>query len=374
MTFCAILLAAGKSERFGKDKLLLRLGDKPVWKHSFDQLVRHPDVEAVGIVCSLELEEWARKLAPEACFLTRGGATRQESAQLGFNAAPERFDGVLFHDAARPFLTGALISRVIEAVRKQRAAGPALPVIDTIKQIEDGKVRTLDRGALVAVQTPQGAPRQLLERAFRLAGGPYSDEMSMLEALGETPTLVAGDPRNVKITNALDFEVATRTLLGCESRTGIGYDIHAFSPDPARPLFLGGVQFPEERGLQGHSDADALLHAIVDALLGAAALGDIGVRYPPSDMQWKNARSTLFLKETALAVRNEGWNIVHIDATVLAESPKIMKMRDQICQAVAEVLNIEHNRVNVKATTNERLGAVGRGEGIAAFAVATLSR
>jgi 2-C-methyl-D-erythritol 4-phosphate cytidylyltransferase/2-C-methyl-D-erythritol 2,4-cyclodiphosphate synthase len=194
--------------------------------------------------------------------------------------------------------------------------------------------------------------------------------MALLEALGVHTTFVDGEDTNFKLTTPADLN-----KIPMEYRTGLGYDIHSFSTDPDRPLWLGGVEFPNDKpGLEGHSDADALLHAVVDSLLGAASLGDIGVHYPPTDPQWKNVSSLIFLQETGMILKEKGWSIVNIDSTVLAERPKVMARRQEICEAIARALDISPDRVSVKATTNEKLGAIGREEGIAAFATATLRR
>ena len=203
-----------------------------------------------------------------------------------------------------------------------------------------------------------------------------TDDLALLDAVRIGYELVSGDRRNFKVTTEEDYRMAQAMVESprqTENRTGLGYDVHAFSTDSTRPLFLGGVEFPGP-GLEGHSDADALLHAVVDALLGAASLGDIGVHFPPSDSQWKDRASRHFLTEAQRMIAAEGWSVVNVDATVLAEHPKIMGRREEICGSIASALGIERNRVSIKATTHERLGAIGRGEGIAAMAIATLSR
>ncbi len=368
----AILLAAGRSERFGRDKVGLLIDGKPVWRHAFEAFLHHPEVGGVGLVVSDERIEEFKSAAPEATFVVGGGRSRPESAQRGLAAVPEEFDWVAFHDAARPFVSADLISRTFEAAETSGAACPGLAVTDTIKLVRPGSVQTLDRSSLSAVQTPQIGHRRDFLRGYALAGDRMTDDLSVLEAAGIVPQIVPGDPANIKITHPGD---ENRTPSTMEIRTGFGYDIHSFSPDPARPLWLGGVEFPEERpGLEGHSDADALLHAVVDALLGAVGLGDIGTHYPPSDPQWKDRASIEFLKETGRMIKEKGYRIVNIDSTVLAERPKILPRRPEIVQVIADALLISADQVSVKATTHEKLGALGRGEGIAAMAIATLSR
>ena len=201
-----------------------------------------------------------------------------------------------------------------------------------------------------------------------------TDDVSLLETLGIYAEIVPGDKENIKLTTKEDYEHALRKISMPEIRTGLGYDIHPFSKEPNRPLFLGGVLFEEEQGLEGHSDADVILHAVVDALLGAAGLGDIGLHYPNTDPQWKNADSKIFPKETAKRLQDENWQIINIDITVLAEHPKIIRRREDIRTRISNEVGLESSRINLKATTNEKLGAIGRGEGIAAFSVATIRR
>lgn len=357
-----IVVAAGSSQRFGTDKLSLNLAGKPVWRYSAEQFLSHPAVTSVVIVTSLPISIEGVQVVP-------GGATRQESVANGIAALPADTDYVLVHDAARPLISSDLINRVIAKLDKGLAVGPALAVTDTIRQEGNG---VLDRSTLHAIQTPQGATYADFIRA-QSAPGTYTDDLSALEAVGCAVRLVPGEPANMKLTTPQDWNMI-QSFLTKETRTGLGYDIHAFSSDPNRPLWLGGVEFDSRPGLEGHSDADALLHAVVDAILGAACLGDIGLHYPNTDPRWHNAPSSLFLTETAQMVRDLGWKIVHVDATVLAERPKVLPKRLEICAKIAECLGIDADRISIKATTHERLGAIGREEGIAAMATATLER
>lgn len=371
MTAKAVLLAAGSSERFGMDKLELKIGGKPVWLVSFEALYGHPEIDSVGVVAHEAIIEEVKRLALGAAFVVKGGATRTESAKIGVHSLPEGTEVVLIHDAARPFVTAKVISNVIDGVREHGAAFPAVPVVDTVKIEEEGTYRTLDRSRLVACQTPQGALRQHFERAFA-QDGESTDDVSLLEAIGIKAVAVEGDRANIKLTVPED---AYHARTESETRTGIGYDVHRFSDDPSRLLWLGGVLFAgEEPGLEGHSDADVVIHAVVDALLGAASLGDIGLLYPNTDQRWKDEPSSTFLQESSTLVVEHGWSIVNIDISVLAERPKIMLRRDEIQSKIAELTGLSSDRVSIKATTNEGLGAIGRGEGIAAFAVATVKR
>jgi 2-C-methyl-D-erythritol 4-phosphate cytidylyltransferase/2-C-methyl-D-erythritol 2,4-cyclodiphosphate synthase len=364
-----VLLAAGMSNRFGRDKLTLNLGGRPLWLVAFHQFLHHPLVGGVGVVCAGDKLEAVRSLAPEALFIQPGGKSRTESSKFGLEKVPADFDLVLIHDAARPFVSEDLITRVIQATEIHGAAFPAIPVTDTIRQRDQGTLTTLDREKLLAVQTPQGAFLHHWMAAYKDFDGDAPDDIAVLEAVGIQSQVVIGEKDNRKITHPADWSHPS------EIRTGLGYDIHAFSQDPDRPLWLGGIEFPDDKpGLEGHSDADALFHAITDALLGAAGLGDIGLHYSNTDPRWKNAPSSLFLKETTLLLQREGWHIIHIDASVLAERPRIMRRKDEIRSRIAELCGISVERTSIKATTNEGLGAIGRGEGISAFAVATLGR
>ena len=371
MKTCAVILAAGSSQRFGSDKLWLDLDGNPLWTHSFRTFLDHPRIDGVGIVCPGAAVDRFRHLAPEALFVVAGGVDRRESSRLACGSVPSSYDAVLIHDAARPFVSGDLISRVIDGVLESGAAYPAVPVTDTIKQGEGSHWTTLPRKSLVAAQTPQGASRDLLLRAHKYADGDVTDDVSLLELSGTPVLMVPGETANIKVTHQSDLN---RMNGPTEIRTGFGYDVHAFSHDAGRPLWLGGVEFDDRPGLEGHSDADVLLHAITDALLGAVGLGDIGIQYPNTDQRWKNAASSIFLRESASKVRETGWTIVNIDATVLAERPKLSSKRDLVCSTIADIVGIGRDRVSVKATTHEGLGAIGRAEGIAAQAVVTLSR
>lgn len=376
---CAVLVAAGRGERFGGDKLWLDLDGAPLWTRAYRTFRDHAWVAQVGLVVAPDLIARFRNEAPDADFVVPGGDTRQESARRGVAACSDEAEIVLVHDAARPFVTRDLIERVIAGVIERGAAAPCLPVTDTVKRLVDGRIETLDRASLRTVQTPQGALRRLLLEAFAAADRPFTDELAMLEAYGAHPMLVEGDPDNLKITHPRDADLAramraprpNRTM---ETRTGLGYDVHAFSNDPNRPLWLGGVLFEGHRGLEGHSDADVLLHAIADAILGAAGKDDIGVHFPNSDQKWAGRASKTFLEVSKDLVEEEGWRMVNIDATVIAETPKLGSKRDDMRLTIARTLGLPPDRVNVKATTNERLGTIGRGEGIAALAVATLVR
>lgn len=367
----AAILAAGSGSRFGCDKTQTILGRRPLWRWSFDAYSAHPLVSGVLIVGSDA--NLAAFRGSGALRVVKGGTTRQESSLAALEALPPDAEAVLIHDAARPFVSARLIGDVIDAIARSGAAAAALPVVDTVKQVSDGRVVTLDRSQLVSMQTPQGARVELLRRAHASAPAGATDDLALIEALGVHPELVEGDARNFKITSPEDLSRARAMIGSPETRTGIGYDIHRFSNDPARTLMLGGVAFPGHAALEGHSDADVLLHAATDALLGAAGLGDIGQHFPNTDPRWAGEPSLTFLRHAAELLSQEGWRAVNLDVTLIGESPKVMGRAEEMRACIAEALSIEASRVSVKATTNERLGAIGRGEGLAAFAVATIT-
>lgn len=371
----ALLLAAGSSQRFGSNKLQEKVNQQPVWLQSFRALLSSPEIDAVGIVTSADQIAEISSLAPEASFVIAGGSTRQQSSLAGIQAVPVDFENVLIHDAARPFVSHLTIFHVVHGVKTTGAAYPALPATDTFRYIQSAKTELLNRDQLYSAQTPQGGKRTDFLRGHQAAKEKQlelTDDIALLELLGLNPQPVPGDPKNIKITYQSDLRPQAMSV---EIRTGLGYDIHSFSNDPERPLWLGGIEFENDKpGLEGHSDADALLHAVVDALLGAISAGDIGLHYPNTDPRWHNCPSLKFLEETAGLLTQQGWNITNIDATVVAERPKIMARKDEIIGAIANAVGIDPSRVSVKATTNEKLGAIGRSEGIAAFAIATVNR
>jgi 2-C-methyl-D-erythritol 4-phosphate cytidylyltransferase / 2-C-methyl-D-erythritol 2,4-cyclodiphosphate synthase len=245
---------------------------------------------------------------------------------------------------------------------------------DTVKRKEGGRLETLDRAGLYRMQTPQAARLDVWRDAFAKARGDATDDLALVEDAGVVPEVVPGEEDNFKVTLPEDLERARRTLGGAEVRTGIGYDVHAFSRDPGRKLVLGGADFEGEPGLEGHSDADAVLHAAVDALLGAGGLGDIGVHFPNTDPRWKDEPSGTFLAHAAQLLKEAGWTVQNLDITVLAERPKVQHRSAEMRANLARRLQIAEERINLKATTNERLGFIGREEGIAALAIATISR
>ena len=308
-----------------------------------------------------------------------GGATRQASVRAGLEALrATRPDFVLIHDAARPFLTGALISRAIDAAAEYRAAVPAVPVADTVKKVDEREsvIETLDRSRLRLVQTPQAFAFDLIieahHRAATAGRDDFTDDAALAEWAGHRVTVFPGETTNVKLTTNDDFiraEALRMAALG-DVRTGNGFDVHAFGDGDH--VMLGGIRIPHGHGLTGHSDADVVLHALVDALLGALADGDIGSHFPPGDPQWRGASSDQFLAFACERVRERSGLIAHLDATVVCETPRVGPHRDAMRARIAAIAEIPVERVAVKATTSEKLGFTGRGEGIVAMATATV--
>lgn len=366
----AVILAAGQGTRFGTDKTQANYQGKPLWWHSYSALKTHPLVEGVGIVASSNNIEAIKRLAPDAAYVVLGGKTRQESSTIGITNCVSEI--VLLQDAARPVVLESVVTTLIEALAESSGAAPAIPVTDTIRQQHSEDFSLLDRSTLFAMQTPQAVRRDDYLDAARQTDKEFTDDLAVLESAGMKIKLVPGDASMAKITYPQDLESSMNSIM--EYRTGLGYDIHAFSTDATRTLVLGGISFPNEQALEGHSDADVIIHAVVDALLGAASLGDIGQHFPNTDERWKGAPSTIFLNHATSLLTDLGWQIVNIDIAVQAEKPKIMKRATGIRATLATQMQLTIDRVSIKATTNERLGAIGREEGIACFATATIRR
>jgi 2-C-methyl-D-erythritol 4-phosphate cytidylyltransferase / 2-C-methyl-D-erythritol 2,4-cyclodiphosphate synthase len=374
MKIAAIILAAGSSTRFGSDKLSLMLRGKPVWWHSYQAFKNHPEIDNVILVCNEHNYGMIRETIGVEAEVILGGETRTASSLAGlWKASQTGSEGVLYHDGARPFVSPEVISRVVHRVKNGQAAAAGIPVVDTIKQVADGGINAhLNRSELFAMQTPQGALNAMFAEAFSKVNGTFTDDMELLAQAGFETFVVEGDPQNFKITTRDDAQRA-KSVMGNEHRTGLGYDIHRFSDNPQRPCWLGGVHFPGEVGLEGHSDADVVLHAVVDAILGAISAGDIGQLFPNTDPANKDRPSSDFLLAASEKLTEQGWTLNHVDIAIQAEKPKIMPRALDIRTKIAELLDIAVERVSVKATTNEGLGAIGRAEGICAFATASVS-
>ena len=379
----ALILAGGRGTRLGAElpKQYLPLGDGVVLRHAVRNFVDHPGIDDVRVVIGAGDRERCDSALAGLDLLepVTGGGSRQESARLGLESlvpiSPKR---VLIHDAARPFADAGTIARTLAALDTHPAALPALPVSDTLKRERSGDgdrmiAETVERAGLWRAQTPQGFRFAEILAAHRTAAGlTLTDDAAVAEQAGLDVALVSGNEENVKITTEEDLDRARRRLEGrhVDLRTGTGFDVHKFGEGDA--VTLCGVEIPHDRALAGHSDADVGMHAITDALLGAIAEGDIGIHFPPSDPRWRGEPSRTFLRHAAELVRSRGGSIVNLDLTLICERPRIAPHRESMIRRIAETLGIEPGRVSIKATTTEGLGFTGRGEGIAAQAVATV--
>jgi 2-C-methyl-D-erythritol 4-phosphate cytidylyltransferase/2-C-methyl-D-erythritol 2,4-cyclodiphosphate synthase len=375
----ALVIAAGRGSRFGGEqpKQYMPLAGQMVLRRAVAAFARHPRISGVQVVIRPEDGSLCDDaVAGLGVFPPApGGATRQESVRLGLEAlAARRPRYVLIHDGARPFADKALVDRVIDALENALAAIPCLPLRDTIKRVEDGIIRsTVDRSALWRAQTPQGFHFDAILAAHRAAvGRELTDDSAVAEAAGLTSRLVAGDENNLKITTAEDLAAAERLFAArlVDVRVGSGFDVHAFGAGDK--LVICGIDIPHSAGLVGHSDADVGLHALTDAVLGAIGAGDIGQHFPPGEPQWRGASSDRFLRHAADLVQARGGMVAAVDVTIICERPRIGPHRAAMVTRVAEILGIAPERVSVKATTTDRLGFTGRGEGVAAQAVATV--
>jgi len=303
-----------------------------------------------------------------------GGEARQASVRNGLEAvaAAGGADRVLIHDAARPFLPAAVVERLLGALQEAEGAVPVLPVVDTLARADGALSESIARDGLVRVQTPQAFRFERILAAHRAWTGAATDDAQVARAAGLRVRAVEGDAALEKLTYSDDFARAEHRLgARMVSRTGLGFDVHAFAAD--KELWLGGLLIPHDRGLAGHSDADVVLHALTDAILGAIGEGDIGDHFPPSDPKWKGAASHIFLRHARDLVAARGGRIDHADVTIISEAPRIGPHREAMRAHVAALLGVPVTRMSIKATTTERLGFAGRGEGIAAQAVATVS-
>jgi 2-C-methyl-D-erythritol 4-phosphate cytidylyltransferase/2-C-methyl-D-erythritol 2,4-cyclodiphosphate synthase len=383
-TVAAVVVAAGRGERAGGDvpKQYRSIAGEPMVRPALRAFLAHRQVDFVQPVINSADEKLfgaatagLERLLPAVA----GGPTRQASVRAGLDAlAPRAPDLVLIHDAARPFLTAVLIDRAITAGFAEGAAVPGIAVADTIKVIDDAAhvAETLDRNPLRSVQTPQAFSFKLILDAHRRAAAArrenFTDDAALAEWAGQPVSVFEGDPGNVKVTTSEDFARAEIARLAALSdvRTGNGFDVHAFADGDH--IMLGGIRIPHTRGVTGHSDADVALHALVDAILGALADGDIGQHFPPSDPQWRGAASDRFLSFACERVRARNGMIAHLDVTIVCETPRVSPHRDAMRARIAAIADIPAARVAVKATTSEKLGFAGRGEGILAMATATI--
>jgi 2-C-methyl-D-erythritol 4-phosphate cytidylyltransferase/2-C-methyl-D-erythritol 2,4-cyclodiphosphate synthase len=374
----ALVVAAGRGSRAGGGvpKQYRGLGPQPVLRWSLERFLRHPRVAAVRAVIHPDdralYEEAARGL--DLLEPVSGGATRQDSVRLGLESLAELAPAtVLIHDAARPFVDDATIGRTLDALAHAPGAIAAVPVADTIKRDDGGRIAgTVDRNGLWRAQTPQGFRFADILAAHRAAAGAeLSDDAAVAERAGLAVSLVAGSEMNAKITSEDDLQrAALLASAAFETRVGTGFDVHAFGPGDH--VWLCGVKVPHTHALVGHSDADVALHALTDAILGAIGDGDIGLHFPPSDPRWRGAPSDRFLAHAQSLLAARGGALVHADVTIICERPKVGPHRAAMTDRLAAILGVDARRCSVKATTTEGLGFTGRGEGIAAQAVATV--
>ncbi|NUB13716.1 bifunctional 2-C-methyl-D-erythritol 4-phosphate cytidylyltransferase/2-C-methyl-D-erythritol 2,4-cyclodiphosphate synthase [Azospirillum brasilense] len=380
MSSCiALIVAAGSGQRFGAEqpKQYLDLAGQPVLRRTVEAFRRHPKVSAVRVVINPAFRDLydAAVAGLDLPEPVAGGASRQDSVRNGLEALADSAPGlVLIHDAARPLIDSDTINAVIAALDTHPAALAAVPVTDTLKRGDDGLVAgTVDRSGLWRAQPPQGFRFPEILAAHRSAAGlELTDDAAVAERAGLPVALVPAREENFKVTTPDDLTRATRALDSALSdiRTGSGFDVHRFAEGDH--VTLCGVRVPHTQRLDGHSDADVGLHALTDAILGALCAGDIGSHFPPSDPQWRGADSALFLKHAAELVTARGGRIAHVDVTIICERPKVGPPRGAMTARVADILGMPVDRVSVKATTTERLGFTGRGEGIAAQAMATI--
>ena len=375
----ALVVAGGRGVRAGggTPKQYRLLAGIPMLRHAVQRFAEHELIDQVRVVLhpdDMALYEHAVQglnLPPPV----HGGTTRQDSCRNGLEALEaDAPTNVLIHDAARPFVDAGTIGRVIEALSDETpAAVAAIPVADTLKRADDANQvdATVDRTNLWRAQTPQGFRYKPILRAHRqLAGRDLTDDAAVAEAAGLPVTLTLGNAENIKVTTADDFVFGERLLGAADLRTGTGFDVHPF--EDGDHVMLCGVALPHDRGLAGHSDSDVGLHALTDALLGTIGAGDIGAHFPPSDPKWRGADSAVFLAHAAELVRNQGGTLRHVDLTLICEAPKVGPHRDAMRTRLGEILSLETSRISVKATTTDGLGFLGRREGIAAQAAATV--
>jgi len=371
LSVVALIVAAGKGTRAGEEvpKQYRPIGGRSVLAHAAAAFVHHPSVARVHVVVADGETARAREaLGGLDVSIGVGGPTRQGSVRRGLDQLGDA-DLVLVHDAARPLVPAAMISRVLHALQTEVAVCPALPVVDSLRRGDGCVSGEVPREGLWRAQTPQGFRLDMLRSAHAVAPAGATDDAEIARAAGHRVALVAGDERAMKLTFADDF-VRAEAMMGMLTCTGTGFDVHRFGPGDH--LWLCGLRIPHTQGIIGHSDADVGLHALTDAVLGALGDGDIGMHFPPTDARWKGVSSDRFLAHAADLVAAAGGRIMHVDVTIICEAPKVGPHRDAMRMRIAEILRAHHPRVSVKATTTEALGFAGRREGIAAQAAATI--
>lgn len=374
MSVTAVIVAAGRGTRAGGDvpKQWQRIAGKTVLDHTIAAFAMHPRVtEIIVVLHPDDIAANRAALQAKGIRIAPGGATRSASVQNGL--ALIQVDGlVLIHDAARCCVSAPVIDGVIDALADGPAAAPGLAITDALWVGQNAKVMdTQDREGLFGAQTPQGFDVATIKAAYATYTGPAADDVAVARAAGIAVTITAGSADNIKITTPEDFARAARLLeRNMDIRTGNGFDVHAFGPGDH--VILCGVKIPHDQGLIGHSDADVGMHTVTDAIYGGLARGDIGQHFPPSDPQWKGAASEIFLRHAVALAADMGFTITHVDCTLICEHPKVGPYAAEMRRVMAGLMGLDVDRVSVKATTSERLGFTGRGEGIACMATATL--
>lgn len=382
----ALIVAAGRGTRLGGDipKQYLPLAGKPILRRTIKTFFKHPSIDYVRVVIHPDDRQLYDNAVLGLTLLEPvfGGATRQESVRLGLESLKDfNPSKVLIHDAARPFVSSRLISRIIEELNDSRAVIPVLPLTDTLKRVKDHRlVETVARDGLHLAQTPQGFYYEDIISAHRQAKGlQLTDDAAVCEHNNIPVAVISGSSQNIKITSRQDLERAEKFVQKIprriETRIGTGFDVHRFKAPVSDPnhIMVCGVAIPHNQSVEAHSDGDVGIHAAVDALLGAVGNGDIGSHFPPSNPKWKDADSSAFLAHAAMLVAHAHGSIINIDITIICEHPKIGKYRQDMRRRIAEILAINIERISVKATTTEQLGFTGRKEGIAAQAVASVA-
>jgi len=396
LSIWSVIVAAGKGERFGSYKPLLKIEDKYMLEYSVETISKNNKIEGIVVVCLSNYIQTIRELLKKynlVKYVVPGGTLRQDSVRKGILKVPEDVEFVMIHDAARPFVSDDIVGRSINAALENGSCVVCVGVNDTVKRVENGFIKeTLDRKSIFLAQTPQIFKRKDLLDAFENAMAKrhiFTDESSLMEFQGASPFMILGDASNIKVTYPEDLLLVDKTVSNLEPIhikedliedkivikelnyfVGIGEDIHPF--DKERPLYLGGVLIPFDKGLRGHSDADVLLHALIDAFLGASGMDDIGVLFPDTDPKYQGISSLTLLHNVSAIILDKGFKIKNIDMIVFAESPKISSYKDEIISTISNTLNIDKRIVNLKGKTSEGLGFVGREEGIWAKAVVLL--
>ena len=382
MTGCVVLiLSGGSGTRFDSKipKQYFKLGEKTIIRHAIDAFLEHPGIDKIRVVRRPQDEHLYEESVTGISILepADGGKTRQDSVRLGLESLEDiKPKWVLIHDAARPFPNKSLISRTLSGLNKNPAVVPVLPLLDTIKELEDDRKtikKTLDRNKLCRTQTPQAFDyKTILNAHRRTVQEEMTDDAAVVEKAGVPVTVVDGHKENIKITTQEDIQQAIKMLNFSDSvtRVGTGFDVHRFGP--GNHVTLCGIKIDHECGLEGHSDADVPMHALTDAILGAISAEDIGSHFPPSDERWRDAASDQFLKYATKLVTDLKGKILNVDVTIICESPKISPYREAMRERISEIIGIPASSVSVKGTTTEQLGFTGRGEGIVAQAIASI--